>query len=49
MTVITSCDTYDLFHVWHFRLLERAKELMGESGNLIVAASRIDSTRRHYD
>ena len=38
MTVITY-GTYDLFHVGHLRLLQRAKELAGPDGKLIVGVS----------
>lgn len=37
-TVITY-GTFDLFHIGHLRLLERAKDLAGEGGKLIVAVS----------
>lgn len=37
-TVITY-GTYDLFHVGHLRLLQRARELAGPDGRLIVAVS----------
>lgn len=37
-TVITY-GTYDLFHVGHLRLLQRAKALAGEGGKLIVGVS----------
>ena len=37
-TVITY-GTYDLFHIGHLRLLQRARELAGPDGKLIVAVS----------
>lgn len=37
-TVITY-GTYDLFHIGHLRLLQRARELAGMDGQLIVAVS----------
>lgn len=39
--VITYC-TFDLFHYGHLRLLERAKELAGVNGRLVVAVSTDD-------
>ncbi len=38
MTVITY-GTFDLFHIGHLQLLERAKALAGEGGRLIVGVS----------
>lgn len=38
MTVITY-GTFDLFHIGHLRILQRAKELAGDTGTLIVAVS----------
>lgn len=37
-TVITY-GTFDLFHIGHLRILQRAKALAGEDGKLIVAVS----------
>ena len=39
MVTVITYGTYDLFHIGHLRLLERAKELAGEDGKLIVAVS----------
>ena len=38
MTVITY-GTFDLFHIGHLRILQRARELAGPDGKLIVAVS----------
>lgn len=39
MANVITYGTYDLFHVGHLRLLERAKKLAGEGGKLIVGVS----------
>ena len=39
MANVITYGTYDLFHIGHLRLLERAKALAGEDGKLIVGVS----------
>lgn len=39
MTTVYTTGTFDLFHIGHLRLLQRAKALAGEGGRLIVGVS----------
>ena len=39
MATVITYGTYDLFHIGHLKLLQRAKELAGPGGNLIVGVS----------
>lgn len=39
MATVITYGTYDLFHIGHLKLLQRAKELAGPDGKLIVAVS----------
>ena len=39
MARVITYGTYDLFHVGHLRLLQRAKALAGDDGKLIVGVS----------
>lgn len=39
MATVITYGTYDLFHIGHLKLLQRAKELAGPDGKLIVGVS----------
>lgn len=46
MATVITYGTFDLFHVGHLRLLQRAKALAGENGKLIVAVSTDEFNER---
>ena len=39
MKTVITYGTFDLFHIGHLRILQRARALAGEDGRLIVAVS----------
>lgn len=39
MATVITYGTFDLFHIGHLRILQRAKKLAGPDGKLIVAVS----------
>ena len=49
MSNVITYGTFDLFHIGHLRLLQRAKALCGESGMLTVAVStdRFNAEEKH--
>lgn len=49
MKTVITYGTFDLFHIGHLRILERAKSLAGAGGRLIVAVSsdRFNQEEKH--
>lgn len=49
MAKVITYGTFDLFHIGHLRILQRAKELAGEGGELVVAVStdRFNRVEKH--
>ena len=49
MANVITYGTFDLFHIGHLRLLQRARALAGESGTLTVAIStdRFNEVEKH--
>lgn len=49
MKTVITYGTFDLFHIGHLRILQRAKALAGENGRLIVAVSsdRFNREEKH--
>ena len=49
MAKVITYGTFDLFHIGHLRILQRAKELAGAGGELVVAVStdRFNLVEKH--
>lgn len=39
MKIVITYGTFDLFHIGHLHILQRARALAGEGGKIIVAVS----------